>query len=166
MSEPFLGELRLVAFNFAPKGWAFCNGALLPINQNQPLFSLLGTTFGGDGRTTFGLPNMQGRVPIGFDDGAYPLGMAGGETVHSLTVNELPAHTHQATVAAAATVVTPGSSSVIAQPGKAAFAATPTTTLSPATVAVVGGSQPHENRAPSLVLTYVIALSGIFPSRS
>lgn len=167
MADPFIGELKLVAFTFPPKNWAFCNGQLLPINQNQPLFSLLGTTYGGDGRVTFALPNLRGRVPIGFSDtGAYPLGQSDGETAHTLTINELPAHLHPAAVAATATAVTPGSANVLAQPGKAAYATTASTTLSAATVVGVGGSQPHENRAPSLVLNYIIALNGIFPSRS
>lgn len=166
MSEPFLGELKLVPFSFAPKGWAFCNGSLLPINQNQALFSLLGTVYGGDGQVTFALPNLRGRVPIGFSDNGYPLGTSAGEAAHTLSIAEIPAHTHQASVAAAATVVTPGSAYVLAQPGKAAYAAAPVTTLAPGTVANAGGSQPHENRAPSLVLTYIIALNGIFPSRS
>ncbi|GAA0434494.1 phage tail protein [Leifsonia naganoensis] len=165
MAEPFLGEIRLAAFNFPPKGWAFCNGQTLPINQNQPLFSLLGTTYGGNGQTTFQLPNLQGRVPVGFGR-TYALGQQPGEEAHVLTVNELPSHSHAASVASSATVTTPTGTSYLAQPGKAAYAASGTTTMSTGSVASVGQSQPHENMAPYTVVSYIIALTGIFPSRN
>ncbi len=169
MSEPYLAEIRLLSFVWAPKGWALCNGQLLPINQNQALFSLLGTVYGGDGRTTFALPDLRGRVPVGAGTGhgiVYPLGQLGGEAAHTLSLSELPAHTHAASVAAAATVTTPTSSSVLAQTGKAAFAPAATTALDPAGVSAVGGAQAHLNLAPSLTLSFVIALQGVFPSPS
>lgn len=165
MSEPFLSEIRLVSFVFAPKGWALCNGQLMPINQNQALFALLGTTFGGDGRTTFALPNLQGRVPVGVGD-RYNLGEVGGEYAHTLTLAEMPAHAHPASVAAAATAATPTSSTVLAQPGKAAYSTTHTGAMAAASVSTVGGDQAHENTAPYLALNYVIALQGIFPSQN
>jgi microcystin-dependent protein len=166
MSEPFLGEIKLVSFNFPPKGWAFCNGQLLPINQNQALFSIMGTTYGGDGRTTFALPNLQGRVPIHAGAG-FLIGNAGGEAAHTLTIGEMPAHVHPP--AAQTTPTTPGTSpagalwSTATTPG---YGTAPNSTMNPATVASVGGGQPHENQPPYLVLNYVVALQGIFPSQN
>jgi microcystin-dependent protein len=165
VSEPFLSEIKLVSFAFAPKGWAFCNGQLLPINQNQALFSLLGTTFGGDGRVNFGLPNLQGRVPVGVGNG-HTLGEIGGEYAHTLTVSEMPTHVHPASVASTATVGTPTSSTVLAQPGKAAYSATSAGTMAAGSVSTSTGGQPHQNTAPYLALQYVIALQGIFPSQN
>lgn len=165
MSEPFLSEIRLVSFTFPPKGWAFCNGQLLPINQNQALFALLGTTFGGDGRVNFALPNLQGRVPVGVGNG-HTLGESAGEYAHTLSVAEMPTHVHPASVAATATAATPTSSTVLAQPGKAAYSATASGTMAAGTVSTVGGGQAHQNTAPYLALTYVIALQGIFPSQN
>jgi microcystin-dependent protein len=164
MAEPFLAEIRLMSFNFAPKGWAMCNGQLLPINQNQALFSLLGTTFGGDGRVNFALPDLRSRAPIHVGSG-HTLGERGGEQAHTLTAAELPTHTHAANVSSAAS----GGNS---QPagrflGGAADAygsVGPLTTLQPATVTSVGGSQAHLNMQPFLTLTFCIALQGIFPS--
>jgi microcystin-dependent protein len=166
VSEPFIGEIKVISFNFPPKGWAFCNGQLLPINQNQALFSILGTTYGGDGRTTFALPNLQARMPIHQGPGFTP-GQAGGEVAHTLSVNEMPAHTHVARARSA--VSNPGGTpagSVWAQSGDAMFAAAPTGSLAPAAIGNAGGGQPHTNEAPYLVLNFVIALQGIFPSRN
>jgi len=166
MSEPFLGEIKLVSFNFPPKGWAFCNGQLLPINQNQALFSIMGTTYGGDGRTTFALPNLQGRVPIHAGAG-YVVGNLGGEAAHTVTIPEMPAHSHPP--AAQTTPTTPGTSpagalwSTATTPG---YGTAPNATMIPATVAGVGAGQPHENQPPYLVLNYVVALQGIFPSQN
>ena len=166
MSDPFIGEIKVISFNFPPKGWAFCNGQLLPINQNQALFSILGTTYGGDGRTTFGLPNMQARMPVHQGNG-FTLGQLGGEVAHTLTVNEMPAHNHVPQAASAAT--NPGGTpagSVWAQNGDAMFAAAPAANLAAGAISNSGGSQPHSNESPYLVLNFIIALVGIFPSQN
>jgi microcystin-dependent protein len=164
MGQPFLGELRIMSFNFAPQGWAMCNGQFLPINQNQALFSLLGTTYGGNGQTTFALPDLRGQVPIHF--GTHTLGEKGGKPAHTLNMGEMPAHTHFLSAA----------SDNADQPifagnlfGAAAGLYGPPnnlTTLVPQTITNTGGSQAHENRQPFLVLTFCIALVGIFPSRN
>jgi microcystin-dependent protein len=164
VSEAFIGEIRLTAANFAPPGWALCNGQLLPVAQNQPLFSLLGTTYGGDGVNTFALPDLRGRVPLGADRSQYLLGQFGGEATHTLTQAEMPVHGHSLAAAATATTSSPAGA-VLAQPGKAAFASQAATTMSPAAVGTAGQSQPHENLAPSLPLTFMIALQGVFPSQ-
>jgi len=165
MSEPFLAELKIVSFNFPPKGWAFCNGQFLPINQNQALFSLLGTTYGGNGQTTFALPDMRGRTPIHVGDG-FIQGQNGGEISHTLSIQELPAHTHVATatnVDADAPVAAGGR---LARFNNGYRAPSSLTALGASMISNVGGSQPHENMSPYLVLNYVIALQGIFPSRN
>ena len=164
-----MSEVKICAFNFPPKGWAACNGQFLPINQNQALFSLLGTMYGGNGQTNFALPNLQGRVPIhqGINQGSYNVGQVAGEYSHTLTVNELPTHVHPP--GAQTTASNPGISprgALWATAPSDAFASAPNTTMNPAAVATAGGSQPHENQAPYLVLNYVIALVGIFPSRN
>lgn len=164
MAEPFLSEIRLMSFNFAPKGWALCNGQLLPINQNQALFSLLGTTFGGDGRVNFALPNLQGRVPIHVG-GSHTLGERGGEQVHTLSIAELPTHTHalQGSSNSSGTVALP-TNAVLAPLNNSYHAASALTTMQPTTVANTGGSQAHLNMQPFLTLSFCIALQGIFPS--
>ncbi|WP_403022391.1 phage tail protein [Salinibacterium sp. GXW1014] len=162
MAEPFLAEIRLASFNFPPNGWAFCNGQLLPINQNQALFSLLGTTYGGNGQTNFALPDLRGRHPLGVGDG-HTLGERAGDSVHTLSIAEMPQHSHDVTLAAQATLTTPGNNR-LATPGKPAYAPSRTTTMHPASVENTGGSQPHNNRSPFLALTFIIALQGIFPS--
>ena len=165
MSEPFLGELRLFAFNQAPMGWAQANGQFLPINQNQALFSLLGTTFGGNGQTTFALPNLRGRVPIHFGP-SQDLGEQGGEEVHTLTQSEMPMHIHVLSASSVnADNINPGGNMFAAFNGGYTPAAN-LVAIVPSTVSSVGGSQPHENRQPYLVLNYGIALQGIFPSRN
>lgn len=164
-TEPFLGDICIVAFNFPPKGWAMCNGQLLPINQNQALFSLLGTTYGGDGRQTFALPNLVGRTFL-HAGGGFTLGQSGGETSHTLTINELPTHTHVVSAnSAPGTLATP-LNNVPAQGAKAAYGSTPDQLMNPSAVNTVGGSQPHENMPPYLVLNFIIALQGIFPSQN
>ena len=163
MSEPFLGELRLFGFGFAPRRWALCNGAPLAIAQNQALFSLLGTTYGGNGQTTFALPDLRGRTPIHVGEGVVQ-GQVLGKEFHTVTVNELPEHVHvmhasaapadqalPATLAAGANLYRDGS---------------PTVALHPQTVGSRGGGQPHENRQPFLVLNWCIALAGVFPSQN
>jgi microcystin-dependent protein len=167
VTTPFLGEIRLFSFNFAPKGWAFCNGQLLPINQNTALFSLLGTTFGGDGRSTFALPNLQGRAPMHFDatGGTQFMGNLGGEESHTLTLTEMPAHTHNLSARASATSSSPAGAALAAS-SDAAFSASPTVAMATATVSAAGGGQPHQNMPPYLVINFAIALSGIFPSRN
>jgi microcystin-dependent protein len=166
MSDQYLGEIRIAAFNFAPQGWALCNGQLLPINQNQPLFAILGTTYGGDGRVNFALPNLQGRMPLHVGS-QFTLGRFGGETSHSLLLSELPAHNHLA--AAQTAPGAPGTSPAGALPAAApaaSYASSPTVAMLPTSVSAVGGSQLHENRAPYLVVTMMIAVTGIFPSRN
>lgn len=163
MAEPFLSEIRMMSFVFPPKGWALCNGQLLPINQNQALFSLLGTTFGGDGRVNFALPDVRGRVPIHVG-GGHTLGERGGEQAHTLSIAELPTHTHLAigTSANGSTPVPTGN--VLAQAGNAYRTADNLVPLNTSTVANVGDSQAHLNLQPFLTLSFCIALQGIFPS--
>lgn len=166
MAEPFLSEIRIMSFGFAPKGWALSNGQLLPINQNQPLFSLLGTTFGGDGRVNFALPNLQGRVPIHVGSG-HTLGERGGEQAHTLSIAELPTHTHvDNATTATATTNNPTSAVMLAQSTASNLygAATNLQAMLPSAVTNVGGSQAHLNMQPFLTLNFCIALIGIFPS--
>jgi microcystin-dependent protein len=164
MAEPFLSEIRLMSFGFAPKGWAMCNGQLLPINQNQPLFSLLGTTFGGDGRVNFALPDLRGRVPIHVGSG-HTLGERGGEQAHTLSIAELTTHTH---FVATSSVASGGNNSPLDRflggAADAYHSSASLTTMSPKTITNTGGSQAHLNMQPFLTLTFCIALQGIFPS--
>jgi len=165
VATPFLSEIRIMAFNFPPKGWALCNGQLLPINQNQALFSLLGTTYGGDGRTNFALPNLQGRVPLHRGSG-YVQGQAGGEQSHTLVVGEEPIHTHSVlgTITAGDSPI-PGGNYLGAANNLYAPLANPTT-LHPSTIGNAGSSAPHENMQPYLVLSFCIALQGVFPTQN
>jgi len=168
MTTPYLGEIKLVSFNFAPRGWAFCNGQLLPINQNQALFSLLGTTYGGDGRTTFALPDLRGRMPL-HSGGEISLGQAGGEFAHTLNVNEMPNHSHRAYASVAQASTADPNGALLARKGRLtadAFNGTPNTSLVPTQVSASGGSQPHENTQPYLALNFAIALQGVFPSQN
>jgi len=165
MAEPFLSEIRIMSFVFAPKGWALCNGQLLPINQNQALFSLLGTTYGGDGRVNFALPDLQARVPIHAGSG-HTLGERGGEQAHTLSIAELPTHTH-VEQASPSTGDTPNpTGAVLASASNVYRAADSPTALNPASVTSVGGSQAHLNMQPFLTLSFCIALQGIFPSQN
>jgi microcystin-dependent protein len=163
-----MSEVKLVAFNFPPKGWAFCNGGFLPINQNQALFSLLGTTYGGNGQTTFALPEMRGRTPIHVGPG-FIEGQAGGEEFHTLKLGEMPAHNHF--LMASQTQgdgFTPSGQVLAREVGMLyrPFAGSTPQALNPALITNYGGSQAHENRQPYLVLNFIIALQGVFPSRN
>ena len=167
MAEPFLGEVRLMSFNFPPKGWAFCNGQLLPINQNQALFSLLGTTFGGDGRVNFGLPDCRARVPIHVGSG-HILGERGGEQSHTLSIAEIPTHTHVALASSTAANASPPTpiANILADSAPASAYSAPTNlaAMNSGTIANTGGSQAHLNMQPFLTISFCIALQGIFPS--
>lgn len=168
MAEPFLSEVRIMSFVFAPKGWALCNGQLLPINQNQALFSLLGTTFGGDGRVNFALPDLRGRTPIHVGSG-HTLGERGGEQAHTLSIAELPEHVHVANGTnsnATQAGPTPNNTTLgYARAGNQMYgAAQSLVAMSPSMVGNVGGSQAHLNMQPFLTLSFCIALQGIFPS--
>jgi microcystin-dependent protein len=167
MGTPFLGEIKIMSFGFAPRNWAMCNGQFLPINQNQALFSLLGTMYGGNGQTTFALPDLRGQTPI-HQGQQNTIGTKGGEPAHTLTMSEMPQHVHAGQVQPA--------NATTGNPANNFLAGVPTfayrnnlsnlTTLLPASVTNVGGSQAHENRQPFLTLTFCIALIGIFPSRN
>jgi len=165
MGLPYLGEVKMISFNFPPKGWAFCNGQLMAIQQNQALFAILGTTYGGNGIQTFALPNLQGRTPFHMGNG-FVLGQAGGEANHTLLITEMPSHTHIPNAN--------GSVSDQLSPspnfwggGQAAYAAGPfDTPMAVAAVSNAGGGQPHPNESPYLVINFVIALQGVFPSRN
>jgi microcystin-dependent protein len=152
-----------MTFNFAPKGWAMCNGQLMPINQNQALFSLIGTTFGGDGRTNFGLPNLQGKVPVGLGTG-YPIGRTDGEQAHVLTIGEEPPHTHTAFGTTSDADIPVATGNYLGGQAATYGPATNTTPLDPSTVGNAGGSQPHDNMQPYVSMTFCIALQGAFPS--
>lgn len=166
MAEPFLGEIRIMSFDFPPKGWAYCNGQLLAINQNTALFSLLGTTYGGNGQTNFGLPNLQARVPI-HEGAGHTLGEQSGASSHTLVAAEVPQHTHVLTgTSAEGTALVPGGNQLARSNLPAYRAATALQAMAPESVGVVGGSQPHTNLMPSLALTFCIALQGIFPSQN
>ncbi|HUR83324.1 MAG TPA: tail fiber protein [Thermoanaerobaculia bacterium] len=169
--DPFMGEIRIFSMNWAPQGWAMCNGQFLPINQNQALFSLLGTNYGGNGQTNFALPDLRSRVPIHLGSG-HSLGEAGGQAAHTLTTSEMPTHVHTLMATSAQgnalnprfnnvghlLAADPGNSYTTSTNGLAAFAA--------GSVGNVGGSQPHENRQPFLILTFCIALQGLFPTQN
>jgi microcystin-dependent protein len=163
--DAFLAELRLFSFNFNPKGWALCNGQALPINQNQALFSLLGTTYGGNGQTTFQLPDLRGRVPVHFGS-SFTLGEAGGQEVHTVTQSEMPSHTHFLTgTSDNADNINPGAN-IFASFNAGYAPPNNLVAITPETIGTTGGSQPHENRQPYTVLSYGICLTGIFPSQN
>lgn len=167
MSEPFLGEIKICSFDFPPKGWAFCDGQLLPINQNQALFSLMGTMYGGNGQTTFALPDLRGRAPIHRGPG-FVQGQAGGVTAVTLSAAEMPTHVHGARASTTDGDTPVGANNVLAASGTASVygPATALTTLHPSSVTPVGGGQAHGNMQPSLVLNFCVSLQGIFPSRN
>jgi microcystin-dependent protein len=167
MAEPFLSEIRIMSFNFAPKGWATCDGQLLPINQNQALFSLLGTTYGGDGRVNFGLPNLDGRTPIHTGSG-HTLGERGGEQAHTLSISEIPTHVHSAIASSTVGTAPLPTGNFLAQEARKPYAAPDNNlvAMNAATIGNTGGSQAHLNMQPFLVLNFCIALQGIFPSQT
>ena len=165
MGTPFLSEIKIMSFGFPPKGWALCDGQLLPINQNQALFSLLGTTYGGDGVTTFGLPDLQGRAPMHMGSG-HVLGERGGEQAHTLSISEIPTHVHTANATQNAGNSPIPLSNYLGAADNAYGGAQNLTSLLPATVGAVGGSQAHLNMQPFLTLSFCIALQGIFPTQN
>ncbi len=165
MSEPYLSEIRIFSFAFPPKGWALCDGQLLPINQNTALFSLLGTTYGGNGQTTFALPNLQGRIPMHMGNG-HTEGERAGEEAHTLSVSEIPGHTHSVACSNIAGSKPAATNSVWAPDnnGNAPYSSAADTTMAPNAGGAAGGNQAHNNLAPFMVLNFCIALQGIFPS--
>ena len=166
MSEPFLGELRLVPFDFAPRGWALCEGQLLPINQNQALFALLGTTYGGNGQTNFALPNLRGRVPV-HEGSGHTLGEAAGSTSVTINIQQLPTHLHALNVSNTGNGGIVNTGNILGNAGSQVYTGPQAlVAMNPGTVTNVGGSQPHNNMMPYLVLNFIIALQGIFPSRN
>jgi microcystin-dependent protein len=169
MAQPYVGEVRMFAGNFAPAGWMFCEGQLLPISEYETLFNLIGTTYGGDGQSTFGLPDLRGRIPVHMG-GGFTLAQAGGSEEVTLTLQQIPAHAH-------ALLATSNFSSTAAPQGMVAAAASvanvsaygtdaPSSPVSPSSVSAVGGSQPHNNFQPYLCIDFIISLFGIFPSQT
>ena len=165
MADPFLAEIRLMSFQFAPRGWALCNGQLLPINQNQALFALVGTTFGGDGRVNFALPDLRGRAPI-HEGSGHTLGERAGEQAHTLNIAELPTHAHTAQGSTNVGDAVNPTNAVLAAASNVYRTADNLTSLGAASVTNVGGSQAHLNMQPFLTLSFCIALQGIFPSQT
>jgi microcystin-dependent protein len=167
MSEPFLSEIKIMSFVYAPRGWALCNGQFLPINQNQALFSLLGTTYGGNGQTTFALPDLRGKVPIHSGQG-FILGQQGGQQSHTLTINEMPQHIHFLTASSnnADNVTAPGPNALLGKSNPQSTFGAPASlgAMDASSISNVGGSQAHLNMQPFLTLSFCIALQGIFPS--
>src|SRR5262245_3539316 len=167
MSEPYLGEIKMVSFGFAPKGWALCNGQILAIAQNQALFALFGTTYGGDGQRTFALPNLQGRAPVHPGSDAI-LGQAGGEEAHTLTTVEMPAHNHSiyGTTNSPNTGSPAGSVWATLTASQNPYSPASNAAMVGAAIQPAGGSQPHPNMQPYLVINFIVAIVGIFPSRN
>jgi microcystin-dependent protein len=171
MAQPYIGEIRMFAGNFAPAGWLFCNGALLAISEYEPLFQLIGTTYGGDGQTTFALPDMRGRLPLhegGLAGNAYQLGELGGVEAVTLTAQQIPNHTHRLSASADAASSLNAAGNVLGTPLTATplFAAPADTPLSSQAISSFGGSQPHTNMQPFLCVNFIISLFGIFPSQN
>jgi microcystin-dependent protein len=166
MTEPFIGEIRLAAFGIAPKGWALCNGQLLPINQNQALFSILGTTYGGDGRVNFALPDLRGRAPLHAGNNVT-LGQRLGEESHMLNINEMPRHAHIANgTGAIADSGQPNGALWASNTGQSPYSSAANVQMAPNAIEAAGGNQPHDNMSPYLTVNFIIALVGIFPPRN
>jgi len=167
MSSPFIGEIRMFAGNFAPAGWAFCNGAIMPIDQNDALFNLIGTTYGGDGQTTFALPNLQSRVPVHVGPG-FALGQSGGTESVTLTTSQIPAHSHVPQASTTGGTQTSPANNVWAQNTQLNEYSPnpPDANMDPAALGSAGGSQPHDNMIPFLVINFILSLFGIFPSQT
>ncbi len=165
MGTPFIGELRIYSFNFPPKGWAFCNGQLLAINQNQALFSILGTTYGGNGQTNFALPDLRGRIPLHWGDGVS-LGERAGQESHTLTIQEMPQHNHGVRAWGNTAQVPSPAGNTWGGADANPYATASNSILAPGSIGNAGGSQPHPNMSPYLVLNICIALVGVFPSRN
>jgi microcystin-dependent protein len=170
MGSPYLSEIKIVSFNYAPRGWALCDGQLLAINQNQALFSLLGTTYGGDGKTNFALPNLQGCVPLheGKDQfgNTYIVGQAGGQAAVTLAAGQMAAHTHQVQADSAVASSGTPAAEIWADSASNPYSTSANSLMKPSSVMAQGGGQPHNNMPPYLVLNFVIALTGIYPSRN
>lgn len=165
MGTPFLGEIKMISWNFPPKGWAFCNGQQLPINQNQALFSLFGTMYGGNGQTTFALPDLRGRTPFHIGSG-FTQGQAGGETAHTLTQQEMPTHNHLVNCNSAIGSAVAPLNNIWASTTQNPYSASSDSAMLAESITNVGGSQPHNNLQPYLVINFIVALQGIFPSRN
>ena len=167
MAQPYVGEIRMFAGNFAPAGWMFCEGQLLPISEYETLFNLIGTTYGGDGQSTFALPDLRGRVPLHFGNG-FTLAETGGVEEVTLTVSQIPSHSHPMLASADAADQITGNGGVVAAPPALSmyFTASPDSSLNPNTMGSVGGSQPHNNFQPYLCVDFIISLFGIFPSQT
>jgi microcystin-dependent protein len=173
MSSPFVGEIRMFGGSFAPAGWAFCSGQLLPISENDTLFNLIGTTYGGDGQSTFALPDLQGRIPVHAGQGPgisqnYQLGEKAGVENVTLTTQQIPIHTHSLLASTDSASGVSGANSVLAAPPSVApyFAAAPDSNLGNQSIGSAGGSQPHDNMMPYLVVSFIISLFGVFPSQT
>ena len=167
MAQPYVGEIRMFAGNFAPAGWMFCEGQLLPISENETLFNLIGTTYGGDGQSTFGLPDLRGRLPLHFGNG-FTLAETGGAETITLTVSQIPAHTHAAMATTSNSNDANAANNVVSQP-TAFFPylnVNPVVAMAPQSISNVGGSQPHDNLQPYLCVDFIISLFGIFPSQT
>jgi microcystin-dependent protein len=165
MANPFVGEIRMFGGNFAPQGWMTCDGQLLPISQNTALFALVGTTYGGDGVSTFALPDLRGRLPIHQGNG-YIQGQNGGVETATLTLNQIPNHTHTLTGSTDAAASRSLTGNVPANSTRPVYGTNATTTFAPSALTTAGGSQPHDNNQPYLCVTFIIALDGVFPSQN
>jgi microcystin-dependent protein len=167
MAQPYVGEIRMFGGNFAPAGWMFCEGQLLPISENETLFQLIGTTYGGDGQSTFGLPDLRGRIPLHQGSG-FTLAETGGAETVTLTVNQIPAHSHALLASSAVTQQTNPTANLVGQSTQAKLYIddVPNVNLSPLVISSVGGSQPHNNFQPYLCVDFIISLFGLFPSQT